>query len=116
LFEGIYRERRNPNKLFNTKTNPIIKKIIKLKTTKNRALKNVSTLIDNKTIRSMQLNIIGKTTKTMKEIKSPNLKKFRLKKTQSSPILKFVEKSKYAIDTVGEKRELKVSRVKKRKK
>ena len=51
----------------------------------------------------------------MKDIKRPNLKKFRIKKSKGSPVLRFVEKSKYAIDTVGEKKGLSLAKALKKK-
>ena len=65
-------------------------------------------LADNKTIRSIEIKPIKKINKKIKDVKlQDTIQKFRLKKTKSSPVLKFVEKSKYAIDKKGEKLGLK---------
>lgn len=84
-------------------------KEIKLKTTPKRALKYITSLVDNTTSRSFDLKTIGVTKK--KDINTKiSLNKFRYK-AKNSPVLQFVEKSKYAIDTQGEKRGLKLSKL-----
>lgn len=81
---------------------------IKLNTTPNRALRRIISLVDKTTTRSFQLKIVG--VKKTKDIKRPSLQKFRLKKSRGSRVLKVVEKTKYAIDTKGEKRQLAIAR------
>lgn len=66
----------------------------------NAALDRARSLIDNTTARSMQLISSGSTIR--KDVKKPSLEKFRLRKTKKALIL--VEKSKFALDTKGEKR------------
>ena len=82
---------------------------IPLKTTPNRALSKIAKLVDNSTVRSFSLKIIG--IKRVKDISSPNLKKFRKKISKGTKVLPIVEKSKYAIDTRGEKKGLKISKL-----
>jgi len=94
--------------------NPIVRikgrnREIRLRTTPNRALRYIISKIDRTTARSFQLKIIG--IKKAKDIKKQSLKKFRLRKGKDARVLKFVEKSKYAIDTKGEKRGLKIARL-----
>ena len=117
LFKAFYRERRNMSNPFNRKTNPVIVKSQKLKTTHNRALKKVADLADTKAIRSIQLKLIGITKKKIKDIKTPGvIKKFRIKKGTTRDVLKFVEKSKYALDKKTEIRELAIAKAKKKSK
>jgi len=66
-------------------------------------------LVDNTTARSFDLKIIG--VSKVKDIKKPSLKKFRKKISKRGDVLTFVEKSRYAIDTIGEKKGLKISKV-----
>ncbi len=78
----------------------------------NKALKRASNLIDNTTARSMELRVAGKT--KAKDLKGRlTLSKFRLRKTKK--VLKLVEKRKFAIDTSGEKKGLKITKTLKRK-
>lgn len=85
-------------------------RLIPLKTTPNKAIKKIGELIDNSTSRSFQLVIVGLTKR--KDIAVPAiLKKFRFKKSINSPVLRLVEKSKFAIDTPGEKTGLKISKL-----
>ena len=65
-------------------------------------------LVDNTTARSFDILLIGKT--KQKDIKKSNLSKFRVKKSRNAKVLYFVEKSKYSIDTKGEKKGLTVSK------
>jgi len=81
---------------------------LNLQTTKNRAIKYVSRLIDSTPARSFQLLIVGVTNN--KDVSEPSLIKFRRKRSNNPKVLKFVEKSKYAIDTPGEKRGLKLAK------
>lgn len=87
-------------------------KLIKLETTLNRGLRYMIKLIDNTTARSFDLILVSK--KKAKDIKKPNMGKFRLKVSKSGKVLRYVEKIKYAIDTKGEKRGLKVGKLLKR--
>ena len=82
---------------------------IKLRTTPNRALKFITSKVDHTTTRSFQLKIVGTTKGT--DIKKLSLKKFRIKKSKGSKVLCFVEKTKFAIDTRGEKKGLKIGRL-----
>ena len=79
-----------------------------IKTTPNRAFKYMDKLVDNTTARSFQLKIIGTTTK--KDIPRQNMTKYRTKLSNNPLVLAFVEKSRYAIDTPGEKKGLRVSK------
>jgi hypothetical protein len=65
-------------------------------------------LIDNTTSRSFELIVIGKAMK--KDIKKQSLVKFRSKKSRASKVLKIVEKTRFAIDTKGEKSGLTIAR------
>ena len=85
------------------------RKIIRLSTTANRGLKYMIRLIDNTTARSFDLIIIG--ISRLKDVARPSLAKFRRKISSNPKVLKVVEKSKFAIDTVGEKRGLKLGKV-----
>jgi len=56
----------------------------------------------------MDIRLKGITKKIKKDINRPaRLKKFQLKKGKNAKVLKLVEKTKYIIDSKGEKRELK---------
>lgn len=81
---------------------------LRVKLTENRALTLAKKYVDNKTIRSFQLQLIGLT--KGKDIKKPSLKKFRSKLSKNPKVLGVVEKTKYAIDSPGEKRELRLAR------
>ena len=83
-------------------------RIINLKTTPNRALRAMKKYVDKNLARSFELVAIGFT--KGKDIKKPDLRKFRIKRTPGSTVLKIVEKSKYAIDTPSEKALLKRAR------
>ena len=89
-------------------------RLIRLKTTLNRGLKYMINLVDNTTTRSFDLILIG-LSKT-KDIKPPSLQKFRRKLSKNPLVLRVVEKSRYSIDTVGEKRGLKIGKLIKRRK
>ena len=91
-------------------------KQVKTNLPKNKAVKKVASIVDRTTVRSMETYISG-ITKT-KDIKPPKqlLKKFTLKKSKTGKVLKLVEKSKHTIDTRGEKRGLKVSKLLKKRK
>jgi len=81
---------------------------LQLKTTFNRAVREMTKLVDNSTARSFDLVVVGKS--KIKEISTPaSLQKFRIKK-KNSKALTLVEKSKYAIDTAGEKKGLSISK------
>jgi hypothetical protein len=82
-------------------------KEIPLKTTINRAFNYMSKLVDNTTSRSFELRPVGIT--KAKDIKPKGLNKFRVKKTRR--VLRYVEKSKYLIDTRGEKTRLTIARL-----
>lgn len=116
-YEAKFRERRNKNKPFNKKSNPIITKTIKKTTTKNRMLKIVADKADNSLVRSMKVKVTSVTNRKIKDIKKPQvLNKFRQKKSKNTPVLELVEKSKSTLDTPGEKREAKLKRKQKSKK
>jgi len=85
---------------------------LRLRTTYNRALKYMINLIDNTTARSFDLVLVGLT--KAKDIKRPSLAKFRQKISKNGLVLNVVERTKYAIDTTGEKRGLSVSKYLKR--
>ena len=105
-FEGSFRERKFRNKPAG-KNNPIITKKIVIRDTKNRALKKVANRVDNSLARSLKLEVKG-IGKAKKDIKKPiNLKKFSLKKSKNTPVLKLVEQPKSLFDTKGEKKEAK---------
>ena len=87
-------------------------KRINLGLPKNRALSKLKSNIDNSILRSAQLVISG-ITKT-KDIGKPVLNKFRVGKTKTT--LNLVEKTKYSIDSKGEKKQLKIARKSARKK
>ena len=81
---------------------------LQLKTTFNRAVREMTKLVDNSTARSFDLVVVGKS--KIKEIATPaSLQKFRIRK-KNSKALTLVEKSKYAIDTAGEKKGLSISK------
>jgi len=86
---------------------------LKWKTTPNRARKRIESAVDNTTSRSFSLKIVG--IKKGKDIKPSKSKKFRPKKSRGSAVLPIVEKTKYAIDTRGEKSGLRLSQLLKRK-
>lgn len=114
-YEGTYRERKVRSKPFHKRTNPVITKIIKLHTTRNRALKKVADLADRRTVRSIELKVVGVTKKKVKDIKLPDvLKKFNRKRTVGTPVLRLVEKTKHIADTPGEIRELRISKARKK--
>lgn len=115
-----------PLPTFNTKLpkgyrrliNPIVRirginRELKWRTTFNRALKRIIRLVDNTTARSFQLKIVGVT--RAQDISQPqSLRKFRLRRGKDKRVLIFVERSKYAIDTKGEKKGLRLGKLKKR--
>lgn len=79
-------------------------------TTRNRAFNSVSSKVDNSTARSLELTITG--LKKGKDVKLNNLvRKFRPRISKGSKVLKIVEKTKYAIDTKGEKQGLRISKL-----
>jgi hypothetical protein len=109
-FKAVYRERKDRSKPI-SKSNPIITKSLKIRDTKNRALRKVSNLVDNKLARSLEIKPIGITKEIKKDIPKPKiLRKFRFKKSKNTPVLKLVEKTKYISDTQTEKKLLKLSR------
>ena len=70
-------------------------------------LKVVADKVDRKLVKSMKVRVKEVTNQKLKDIKTPSiLNKFRAKKSRGSPVLELVEKDKFAIDTPGEKREL----------
>lgn len=81
-------------------------KEIKLRTTPKRALKYMARVIDNTTARSFQLKIVGWTRQSDIVLPQNYMYKFRMKKSRNPMVLNIVEKSRYAIDTEGEKRGL----------
>lgn len=88
-------------------------KELQLKTTPNRAFKYMSRLVDNTLARSFQLKIIGIT--RSKDIGRQDMSKFRQRLSSNNMVLNFVERTKHAIDTPGEKRKLSVAKALKRK-
>ena len=107
LFIGKYRERQNPRKPFNKRTNKVVVKTLRIKDTKNRALKRVSDLADNKAIRSIDIKLVSITTTKKKDIGTPAvMSKFRTTKSKLKDRLNLVEKSKHTLDKKTERREL----------
>ena len=85
------------------------RKRVNLRTTPNRALQEMTRLVDNTLARSFELKIIG--IKKGKDIGvPPSLRKFRPKKSRGTGVLRVVERTKFAIDSVGEKKGLMVNR------
>jgi len=78
-------------------------KELNLKTTPNRARKFIEQGVDQSTVRSYRLKIVG--VKKGKDIKYKKSAKFRPKAPQGKA-LPIVEKTSFAIDTTGEKRGL----------
>lgn len=87
-------------------------KRLKLHLPLNKALKKGIYLIDNTTSRSFELRVVGLTRES--DISKPSLKKFSIKKGKKALLL--VEKSKYSIDTHGEKSGLSIGKLLKSKK
>lgn len=88
-------------------------RVIPLNTTLNRGFKRMIDLVDNSTARSFDIILIGIT--KSKDVKAPaSLIKFRRRIGKNPQILKFVEKARFSIDTTGEKKGLKVSKLLKR--
>jgi hypothetical protein len=88
--------------------------IKRLNTTPNRARKIMNKFVDNNLVRSYDLVIVGK--KKVKDIKKPSMVKFRARQGKDPKVRVIVEKSKYTLDTRGEKRALSRARVIKRRK
>ena len=76
----------------------------RIRTTVNRSLKKITHFIDNSAARSFQLKIVGMTKQS--DIGKVSMHKFRLKRSKDPTVLMFVEKSKYAIDSPTEKRQI----------
>jgi len=94
--------------------NPIVRikgvnKMLKWNTTPNRARKRIESAVDNTTARSYSLKIVG--VKKGTDIRTKKLKKFRPRVGKDKRVQTNVEKSKYAIDTKGEKSGLTLARV-----
>lgn len=81
---------------------------LRSRTTPNRAIKRAVAIVDSTLIRSFQLKIVGITRK--KDIAKQSLIKFRLRKGKDPRVLLFVEKAKYALDSKGEKAQLRAAR------
>jgi hypothetical protein len=112
LYEARYRERRNP-RLPAGPRNPVVVKRLRKLTTRNRMTQIVAKLTDNRTIRSIAVQPLKITKKKQKDIKRPSiLRKFEKPKTKKG--LQLVEKSKYTIDSPGEKAELRRSKARKK--
>lgn len=105
-----YRERRDARRPYNKRNNPVVTKTLSILDTRNRALKRVAELADRKTVRSIDIEVADVTSRKKKDIKEPDLLKKFDSKQGSGPTLKLVEKASAAIDTPGEKRELKRTR------
>ena len=110
---------KTPPKGYSYIVNPIVRikgrnVTLRWKTTPNRAKKRMANLIDNTTSRSFALKIVG--LRKVKDIRGDYLKKFRAKISRGSAVLPVVEKTKYAIDTKGEKNQLKLSQLLSRRK
>jgi hypothetical protein len=105
-FEGLFRERKNPNKPFSKSNSRTTKKL--LIGSKNEVINRVTKLADNKLIASVDLKVLG-IGKYKKDIMldRKTYSKFRAKRSKKSPVLQLVEKRKYRIDTKGEKSEIK---------
>ena len=114
LAEATFRERKFRSKPA-SKRNPVVTKKIKIRDTKNRIIKKVRDRVDKSLARSLSVKVVG-IGKKKKDIKKPSLKKFRQKKSKGTPVLRIVEKSKHALDTKSEKREIKVARRKAKRK
>jgi hypothetical protein len=106
-FDVKFRERKNPKKPFNKRTNKRVTKFVDVNLPKNRAKKKIFKQVDRTNPRAVSLVLDGLTKK--KDIKSPKISgKFRTRKTKFT--LRSVEKTKHAIDTRGEKRGLALSK------
>jgi hypothetical protein len=86
-----------------------VNKEIKLNTTPNRALRRVIPLIDNSLSRSFQLKIVG--VRKVRDVKAPSLRKFRAKISRGTPVLNVVEKTRFSLDTLGEKRRIQIEKL-----
>jgi hypothetical protein len=75
----------------------------------NRATKVAQALVDNTPRASFTVKAYGKTRKS--DIKSYVNAKFRLKKSKNPLVRRQVEKSKYRIDTKGEKQDLSIAKL-----
>jgi len=76
----------------------------------NKAFNKISGAIDRTTSRSFDLIVVGY--RKAKDVKTRNANKFRPKRSsRRSKVLRYVEKSKFAIDTLGEKKGLKLSKL-----
>lgn len=106
-FDAQFRERKNPNIPYNKKTNPRKTKFVDLNLPRNRAARRVLKEVDRTNPRGVQFVLDG-TTKKKDTKPAKILKKFRRRKTKKT--LRFVEKSKFAIDTRGEKKGLALSK------
>jgi len=94
--------------------NPVVRikgsnRELRWKTTPNRARKRIRSLVDRSTSRSFSLKIVG--VKKGSDIKLSKSVKFRNKKSNDPRVQIRVEKVKYAIDTSGEKRGLKLGKL-----
>ena len=85
---------------------------LKWKTTPNRARKMIESKIDRSTSRSYSLRIVGiKKGSDIKEKKLTRGFKFRKKKSNNRAVQRIVEKTRFLIDTSGEKRGLKLGKL-----
>ena len=65
--------------------------------------------VDKSVSRSFEFKLVG-LTKVKDDIKKININKVRAKKSNNPKVLSYVEKTKYTIDTMGEKKGLKIAK------
>ena len=114
IVKGFVRERKDPNKNFSIKNSRKVK--VEAKGTRNQILNQIFGRADRSLVRSGEIKVVG-IGKGKKDVALNDrvAKKFRLKKNKQSPVLKFVEEAKHALDTPQEKKEIKTLRKKKKK-
>ncbi len=98
---------------YRLKVQPLIKRKGKIRnlgkpTTTNRGLRRGIRATSNTLARSFQLKVVGIT--KQKDSKKPSLSKYRSKISSNPKVLGIVEKTKYALNTKGEKRQIKRAR------
>jgi len=112
LIPNITWKTKIPRKYY-VAVNPIVRrkgvnKEINLRTTLNRAIKYAKGKTGRTLARSFQIKIVGLT--KQKDIAKQSLQQYRLRKGRDPRVLTFVEKSKYALDTKQEKRQIRLAR------
>ena len=105
LVRATLRERKNPDKPFGPGNIRITKK--SLKGTRNRIANKLNRLVDNKLIASWEPKVIG-IGKNLKDVplNKALAKKFTRKKSKGTGVKRRVEKSKFRLDTPGEKKKI----------